>query len=119
MALQVFPFAGRMDGKPYNTIAEGIGPTVVMDVCTVAKPEAEADIIVVPGLNVVLKFADAYVIPLCIIIEVSIFPTLISEDERLIVVSCTALAGRPLESCNCTKTQLYVLLSASKLAGPA
>ena len=65
-----------------------------------------------------LKFADAYVSPFGIVIDESTVPMLVSEDDRLIVVSCNALAGCPLESCNWTKMHLYVLLSASTLVGP-
>ena len=79
---------------------------VVMVACTVANPVAEADIVVVPGLNVVLKFADAYVVPLRIVMAESTVPTFVSEDARLIVVSCNALAGCPAEFCNCTKMHL-------------
>jgi hypothetical protein len=67
---------------------------------------AEADIVVVPGLNEVLKFADEYVAPLVTVIEESTVPMFVDEDERLMVMSCNALAGCPLESCNCTKMQL-------------
>ena len=79
-------------------MADGIGPTVVIVACTVAKPVAEADIVVVPGLNAVLKLADAYVAPLGIVMNGSTVPILVREDERLMVVSCKALDGRPEES---------------------
>jgi hypothetical protein len=87
-------------------MAEGIGPTVVTIACSVAKPEAVAEIDVVPGLNVVLKFAEANVVPLKIMIDESTVPMFMRDDERLIVVSCNALAGCPDESSNCTKIQL-------------
>jgi hypothetical protein len=74
--------------------------------------------VVVPGVNVEWKFAAPYVDPLGIVIEGSTVPMFVAEDERLMVVSCTALAGFPLESCNCTKMQLYVLSSAGTLVGP-
>ena len=73
---------------------------------------------VVPGENVEVKFAGAYVVPLGINIDESTVPIFVREDERLIVVSCNDLAGFQVESCNCTKMQLYVLLSARTLAGP-
>ena len=41
-----------MDGNPYTAIVEGIGPIVVIDDCSVEYPVAEADIVVVPGVNV-------------------------------------------------------------------
>ena len=47
-----------------------------------------------------------------------IVPTFVSEDDRVIVVSCNAREGCPLESCNCTKMQSYALLSARTLLGP-
>jgi hypothetical protein len=87
-------------------MAEGIGPIVVIVACTVVKPVAEADIVVVPGLKVVLKFADAYVVPLRIIMDKSTVPIFVEEDARLIVVSCNALDGFPQVSCNCTKMQV-------------
>ena len=52
------------------------------------------------------------------VIDGSTVPMFVSEDERLMAVSCKALAGFPVESCNCTKMQLYVLLSARTLDGP-
>jgi hypothetical protein len=39
-------------------MADGMGLMVVIVICTVAKPVAEAEIVVVPGLKVVLKFAE-------------------------------------------------------------
>ena len=59
MELYAFPSAGSVDGNPYNATALGIGPTVVMDDCTVANPVAEAAIVVVPGVNVDWKLVDA------------------------------------------------------------
>lgn len=53
------PSAGSVDGKPYNATAVGIGPTVVIVDWTVAKPLAEAAMVVVPGLNVVWNEAEA------------------------------------------------------------
>ena len=47
----------------------------------------------------------------------STVPISVMEVERLMVVSCRARAGFPFVSCNCTKMQLYVLLSAGRLGG--
>ena len=82
------------------------------------KPVAKAEIVVVPGANVELKFAELYIAPLGIIMNGSTVPMFVEEDDRLMFVSCSALAGFPVESCNCTKMQLYVILSASTLVGP-
>jgi hypothetical protein len=82
-----------VDGNPYTAIAEGIGPIVIIGACTGSKPVAKADIIVVPGLNVVLNFTEAYVASLGMVIEESTTPILVSEDERLIMVFCNARAG--------------------------
>jgi len=49
------PSAGSVDGNPKTATWAGMGATVVMDVVTVANPDAEAAIVVVPGLNVVWK----------------------------------------------------------------
>ncbi len=47
-----------------------------------------------------LKFAYAYVEPLGIMMDGSAVPMLVDEDDRLMVVSCCALAGLLLTSCN-------------------
>ena len=52
------------------------------------------------------------------VIDESTVPMFVREDDRLIVVSCNALAGCPLESSNCMKIQLYVLSSARTVVGP-
>ena len=59
-----------------------------------------------------------YVAPLRMVIVESTVPTFVGTLDRLIVVSCNALAGCPLESCNWTKMQEYTLLSATTLVGP-
>jgi hypothetical protein len=51
-------------------------------------------------------------------IDGSTVPMLVREDDKLMVVSSVALVGLLLESCSCTKIQLYVLLSANTLVGP-
>ena len=56
-------------------------------VWTVAYPEAVAAIVVVPGVNVVLNFATANVSPLLMVILGSTLPTLVSDVDRLMVVS--------------------------------
>ena len=66
--------------------------------CTVAKPVADAEIVVVPGENVEAKFADANVSPCKMVIEGSTAPMLVDEEERLMDVSCRARAGFPEES---------------------
>ena len=66
---------------------EGTGPTVVKLVCTVSKPEAVAAIVVVPGVNVVLKLAIANVFPLDIVIVGSELPTVVKDDDKLMTVS--------------------------------
>ena len=73
-------------------------------VWTVAYPEAVAAIVVVPGVNVVLNFATANVSPLLMVIVGATLPTLVSDVERLMVVSWSALAGLELESWSCTNT---------------
>ena len=57
MAAYWFPSAGRIGGKPYTAIAEGIGATVVIVACTVARLVADAVMVVVPGVYVDWKFA--------------------------------------------------------------
>ena len=71
-------------------------------VWTVAYPEAVAAIVVVPGVNVVLNFATANVSPLLMVIVGATLPTLVSDVERLMVVSWSALAGLELESWSST-----------------
>ena len=56
-------------------------------VWTVAYPEAVAAIVVVPGVNVVLNFATANVFPLLMVIVGLTLPTLVSDVDRLMVVS--------------------------------
>ena len=63
-----------------------------------------AAIVVVPGVKVVLNLVTANVFPLLMVIVGSTFPTLICDDDRLIVVSCVALAGLELESWSSTNT---------------
>ena len=60
--------------------------------------------VVVPGVNVVWKFATPNVESLLMIRVASTVPTLGSDDDRLMVVSWRALAGLELESWSCTKT---------------
>ena len=48
----------------------------------------------------------------------STVPMLVREEDRLMAVSCDALAGAPLASCSWTKMALYTVLSASTLVGP-
>ncbi len=50
--------------------------------------------------------------------DASTVPTLVSCEDRLMVVSCNARAGLPLSSCSCMNMQLYTLPSASTLVGP-
>ena len=74
--------------------------------------------VVVPGLNVEWKLAETYVAPAGIVIDCCTVPMLVREDDKPTVMSCTALAGFPVESKSCTKMQVYELLSARTLAGP-
>ena len=47
-----FPSAGTTAGKPYTASLDGIGPTVVRVVWTVAYPDDAAAIVVAPGVKV-------------------------------------------------------------------
>jgi hypothetical protein len=57
---------------------------------------------VVPGVKVELNLAAVNVDPVVMVIVGSTLPTLISDDDKLMVVSCRALAGLELESWSCT-----------------
>ena len=57
-----------------------------------------AVIVVVPGVKEVLNPATAYVFPFLIVIVGSTAPTLDGDDDKLMIVSSPALAGRELES---------------------
>ena len=39
------------------------------------------------------------------------------DEDRLMVVSLAALAGKPSASCNCTKMQVSVVLSEGRVGG--
>ena len=65
-----------------------------------------------------MKFAWANVSPLWIVIVESTVPTVVSEEERPMVMSCSALAGFPVESCSWTKMHWRVLLSESTPGDP-
>ena len=69
-----------------------------------AKPDAVAAMVVDPGVKVESNFATANVSPERIVIVGSRVPTLVNDDDKLMVVSSIALAGLELESCSCTKT---------------
>jgi len=62
--------------------------------------------VVVPGENVEVKFAEAVVSPLGMVKDESTVPTYVNEDERPTFMSAVALAGFPLASCNSTKMHL-------------
>ena len=74
--------------------------------------------VVEPGVKVESKFATAYVSPVGIVIVGSTVPTLVSDEDKLMVVSSVALAGLEVESCSCRKMHSYMLLSAGTLFGP-
>ena len=61
---------------------------------------AEADIVVFPGLKVEVKSATAKVSPLRMVMDESTVPIYIREEESPIVMSCNALNGFPILSCN-------------------
>jgi hypothetical protein len=65
-----------------------------------------------------VKFAEAYVSPLGMVIDESTVPTVVSDEDRPIVVSCCALAGFPVESCSWTNMHWLVLLSESTPGDP-
>ena len=85
---------------------------------TVAYPVADAVIDVDPGEKVEVKVADAKVWPFGMVIDGLTVPMFVRDDDRVIVVSWSALAGFWLESCNSTKMHVYELLSARTLVGP-
>ena len=67
---------------------------------------ADAVIDVDPGEKVEVKVADAYVWPLGMVIDGLTVPIFVRDDDRVIVVSCRALAGFWLESCSSTNMQV-------------
>ena len=58
--------------------------------------------VVDPGEKVEWNWAFAYVDPLGIVIAESTVPTFVKDEDRLIMVSCSARAGMFFESCSCT-----------------
>ena len=54
--------------------------------------------VVVPGVKVDLNLAVANVAPLLMVIVGSTVPTLVSDEDKLMIVSCSALAGLLVES---------------------
>ena len=59
----------------------------------------------VPGVKVEWNLATPYVDPWFMIIVWSESPTVVSDDDRLMTVSFSALAGLERESCSCTNRQ--------------
>jgi hypothetical protein len=47
----------------------------------------------------------------------STVPISVTDEDRLMVVSFVALAGKPSESCNWTKMQVAVVLSEGRVGG--
>ena len=96
------PSEGSTGGKPYIASLEGTGAIVTSVAWTVAYPDAVAAMVVVPGVKVDLNLAVANVAPLLMVIVDSTVPTLVSDEDKLMIVSCSALAGLLVESCSCT-----------------
>jgi hypothetical protein len=78
---------------------------------------AAAVMTVCPGVNVLVKLAEANVSPDFMIRVGSAEPISVLDEDRLIVMSLAALAGKPSASCSWTNMQAAVVLSEGRVGG--